>query len=803
MATGIKVVPNLVQGVTQQAAQQARYSQCLEQFDCVNSASEGAAARPCAELVKMYPGRDWTNAFFSETSRDNENYLLGVDASGDPFGIDLADGTDCTITMSATTTYLTGGTSTIKDKLRAQVAEDFTFIANREVTAAMAATTSAAKVNEALVFIKATYIRNTYKVVLSGPGSVSAAIRTTEDKPVGTDVIAEHLIDGASVSDEVVFTGSALNGTDGYTAVQRGSVIRITRADGLPFTLTTTDGQGDTAMIGFNGTAKSFDQLPAVAWAGMVLKVRGESRTEDDDYYVKYIGSGVEGEWVETVAPGVKTTLNAATLPHILVNTGYRAFEFKRPTWSTRIAGDGVKTSKDPSFIGKQLRDVFYHQRRLALLTDSSAVFSKADFAFTMFPDTVQTQLETAPVDIKPSSSSGTGATELDFAVQVSEKLYLWAQRQQHLVSHGTDTGFSQKTVSTDPAASYEYSPDIDPMPLGPFLYVATDVGEWCRLRALTFGPNGKLSGDVDVTAHAPAYVPGDVQVLTGAETLRTNFLVSEATRDQITVLNYFWDGQQFAQQALNTWRIPGGQILWAGVRSNYLRVIQQRAEGVALLKFNLTPSAVDPDTDAKYYTRLDIRVDHTKVTSMSYNSGTGNTTFTLPYTPSGPELRVVASGLLTNVATQLRGKAYEVVSVVGDVVTVKGDLTAMRFFVGHRITAERTELEFFIRGEEGSEPTDLLTVNRVTFSLANSGYTRLEVSATNGAAKKYVFEGRRLGSPSAITGAPPISNGAVSGEVGHASKDVTIKLVNDSFLPSLWQNGAYEFTAVGWKGQK
>lgn len=786
----IQVIANLVQGVTQQAAQQARDSQCKTQYDCLNDASSGAGARPGGMLVKMYPGEDLSGAYFSETDHDNENYLIVVDSTGDVSALDLADGTVCTVTDVVPTTYLQAGSGAINRKLRSQVAEDFTFLANTEVTPAMTGTTSAAKVNDALVFVRSTQLNSAYSVALSGPASATATYTTD-----ATNVTPTAVICGDLVAD--INTGT---GTHGYTATQAGSTFRIHRADNAAFIIDVADGNGDDSLLAFNGEATSFSKLPARGFDGMILKVSGEDRSSDDDYYVKFVGYPSTGNWQETVGPGTKTSLDADTMPHAVVNTGYRTFEYRRNTWSSRISGDGVGTSKDPAFIGKKVRDVFYHQRRLAILHASGAVFSKANAPFTFFPDTVQTQLDTAPVDVKPSNSTGKGATSLELAVQVAEKLFLWAQRQQHAVTHGTDSGFSQKTVSTDEAASYEYSPLVDPMAMGPFLYFTTEMGEWSSFRALQF-QQARIAGDTDLTAHVPSYIAAGVTDIAGAETLRTIFILSENNPSCIYVFNYLWDGQQFVQQAFNTWRIPGGDVLWLSVRGNRLRVLQQRPEGVAYLLFNLTPKAVDPVAGAKYSTRLDMRVDETMVTGLAYDSLTQTSTFQLPYTPTGPDVLVATRE--DKPGGHERGRSYEVELVDGDEVTVKGDLTGYKFYVGHRITAERTELEFFVRGEKGSEPTDLLTVNRYSYTLSDTGYSRLEVSSANNWAKQYVFEARRLGGPSAQVGPPPISNGSVEGEINQYAKDLTVRIVNDSFLPSFWQNAAVEYTAVGWKGQR
>jgi hypothetical protein len=135
-------------------------------------------------------------------------------------------------------------------------------------------------------------------------------------------------------------------------------------------------------------------------------------------------------------------------------------------------------------------------------------------------------------------------------------------------------------------------------------------------------------------------------------------------------------------------------------------------------------------------------------------------------------------------------------------VVTVDGDLTGSSFYAGQRITAERLESEFFIRSDNGAEPIDEITINRFKVNMAATAYTRIEVT-NRGETVTQSFEGRVLGSPSAVTGTPAPQNVDLDIGVESKSTDVKIRLVNDHFLPSAWQNVAYDFDAVGWKGAK
>jgi hypothetical protein len=188
-------------------------------------------------------------------------------------------------------------------------------------------------------------------------------------------------------------------------------------------------------------------------------------------------------------------------MPHKLVNTTLDTFTYSDQDYSTRISGDGINTAKDPGFVGKFPRDIFYYQNRLAILYTGGAVWSKSRFPFTYFPDTAQAALAEAPVDVTLVPGQTTrGASEMDFAVQIDENLFLWSPKAQFRVTSGTDN-FKQDSVAANPSTAFLYSRVCDPLAVGSFLYFPADVGPNSSLRSVQFY-QGKPNGDITVTNH-------------------------------------------------------------------------------------------------------------------------------------------------------------------------------------------------------------------------------------------------------------------------------------------------------------
>ena len=770
----VQQVPNLVQGVSQQSPQQRRDSQCEAQYDCINSASDGAAARPHFDLVKAWASRDLSDAYFQSFFHGTEEYVVGV--SNDlPFAINLSDGTDATVTQTAGTTYLATGTPANRESVRMAPVEDTIFVLNREVSPAMAATLSATQHPVAYVMFAVADASRTYKVDLTGPATINASVSFGSASSAG---LAAALV-------------TAVNGVNGYEAEASGPVVRITRTDHADFAITTDDAFSDTYMYAVKDTCPSFVKLPTRGWVGDVIKVVGESRTKTDDYYVTWTASGISGVWEETVAPVTPTSLNAAKMPHLLVNTGLNAFEYKEAVWSTRIVGD-TDSAKDPSFIGKYGRDIFYHENRLGLLQTSGCVWSKANFPYTFFPDTVQTVLADAPVDTSVIRSANTlGVSDFDFPVGFDEGLYLWSQKAQYRISTGTDNVFKQGSVSAKPSTAFRYASACLPAPVGQSLYSPYEDGVWAHLRAIQFS-NGRAQGDINLTAHIAKYIPSGVrQVVSDGEGLM--FIRTDGDNGSLYVYNFLVSGTEYAQSAWNQWRIPGGDILWIGISNNQLRVLQQRAEGVVLLNCDITPKRVDADTGAGYLTRLDMRLTEADVSSLTYSAG--YTTFVLPYKPITNDVLVITRA--DKVGGFTRGREFVVTDVTDYTVTVAGDLTGYSFYVGQRIEAKRTESEFFLRTDKGIVPMDRLTVGHFEVTFSDTGYTRLEVATPNKATRKYPFEAHKLDTAVGGTETVVPTTGVIKASVGELAQNATISLVNDTYLPSYWQTAAYDYTGV------
>lgn len=831
MTIRTRAVPNLIQGVSQQAPMQRRDTQCEEQFDCMNSPVDGCVARLGSDLIKFLSGTTLSGAFFFDIRRSASEWYLGVVYPGVIRVFDLADFTECTVNVDpsdAHEAYLTAVSGQSRDAFTATSIDDYTFVANKQIVPAMAGTLSPARPKEALFYFRAGNYQTRFVIAIIYAGTRYTWTYTTPDNSVAgnayyvtTNQLAATFFKAMTgAAAPVPTSGSSGRGvgatddgtppsgwpdpTGGTTAISlgfsmeiNGNVIRVWREDGNEFEVETTDGNGDTLLKGVKAKVSSLSDLPNRCFEGFTVKVQGDAKAADDDYYAKYVLDGTNGGyWEETVAPGVPIGLNPDTMPYQLVNTGYRTFTFGRTQWGGRVVGD-VDSAPDPSFVGRSIQHLAYDNQRLAILTEAGPIWSKARNPFVFFPDTVQTKLAEAPID---TTVSGTEEVSLlRRFVHKSGATFLWADQLQFSVSSGTQP-FTQETVEIKPSTSFEVIAQARPCGVAQSLFFASTFGSNAIIRDLyVTGDQRTAPQDTDVTGHVPRYIPNGVRWLAASDLLSLLFVQTDGAPQNLYVYNWLISGEQRPLSAWNTWRFPASStILWIGTYRSATRVLIQRPDGLAVTSLTLGIRGVDTEPGATYATRMDMRIRESAFTSITYDAGTNRTTITMPYAlTGGTPLVAVRDDDLVPSGGRGRGHAPKILSVGTNTIVLAGDYRGHHFYVGFRIRSERLESRFFLRDEAGSIPAERLQVRWIDYVHARTGYYRVEVSQKNGQQWSYPFEGRVMGDAGNILDTVVLDDGHLHVPVNSEAGQVSVRLVNDSFLPSAWQSAVWAYEAV------
>ena len=751
-------IPNLINGVSQQPAALRLASQCEQMVNCMPSPVEGLKKRPPAQhLAKLFSGSAGAGRPFTTiVDRDGSiKYLvLILDNDIKVFGL---DGSVKTVSKPDGTSYLDIAGEPSSTFRVASVA-DYTFIVNREKTAAMSATTSPSWGTKSMVFIRSAEYATTYSITVnsttvtyetlpaggkrlsasysrasntvtvtatahglftndqvdmsfqSGSGTagtftitVTGADTFTYTDPVGgttsgnCTVVHEPNYSPSTVEIAAALKASLATALGGSWTITNGAgqyVVRIAKNDGTDYTLGSSDTKTGLATVPIKGTIDTISDLPTTAEHGFIVKVVGSAATGADDYYVKFVanaGSGFDhGVWQETVAPGIQYLFDATTMPHVLIRNNDGTFTFQKFSWSGRVAGDNV-TAKEPSFVGSKIQNVNLFRNRLVLLADENVITSAADAYDRFWPESVQTVVDSDPIDLSA------GSRRINFlmsSLAFADVLLIFSRHGQFRLSSGQSTSGSltPKTAAITQVTAFEMGDVVDPVIVGRTMYFAVPKGEYNGLREF-FLPDasGPVPTSEEVTSSVPRFLPTNLCNLVATAAEEAIFAVSKDQPRRIYVYKFLFQGDNKLQSAWSYWETNGGKsVIGVDLVDSDLYAVVQYSDGVYLEKVVTHPETVDAGTTVEMLVDRKVTEASCSVALTTPSGLDVQSTITLPYpiNTSLSNMAVVGRSFAGN--TLAHGQVVQILSSTAaggaggnGTLTVRGDLTAAKFFVG------------------------------------------------------------------------------------------------------------------------
>lgn len=524
------------------------------------------------------------------------------------------------------------------------------------------------------------------------------------------------------------------------------------------------------------GTVQLFTDLTTPTGSGDIFKVAGDPSNSFDDYYVT--DSTADSVYVETSKPGEEYKLDPATMPHKLVREADGTFTFGPVEWDDRLVGD-LDSNPTPSFVGSQIRDIFFFRNRLGVVANEAFIMSRPAKYFNFWIETITAALDSDPID---GDASHNKVSILKWAVPFQKALMLFSDSTQfQITAEGTLT---QRTAKADPVTEFESSAMCRPVGLGQDVFFAqeregsTGVFEY-------YVEQETVSNDAaDTTAHVPNYVPSGVFKMAGCSVLDTLIVLTLEERNALYVYKYYWgDEQKKLQSSWSKFTFDEGDTIlnvdFIGVNA-YITV--QRDDGCYLEKMDLHANARDTGFEFKFH--LDRRVELTGV----YDSVNKWTTWTLPYPDDGTFQVALGSGFGSS-----RGVLLTVTRPSSTTVRAVGDYSASTCFVGRAYAMRYTFSTLYYRDDKGAVQAGRLQIARMFLAYDRSGYFRVEVTPLARETYSYLFTGKVLGAASLLLGTPGIHTGIFRFPVKCRNEDALITIVNDSALPSTIQSAEWE----------
>ena len=338
MAIVSRAIPTLLRGVSQASDSTKQPDHADIQDNADSSPVQGLQKRSGTQyLATLSSFPTDANVHIHTINRDTTERYVAVFSNGAVKVYDI-DGTERTVTAADGTTYL--ATTNPRSEIKTVTIADFTFVVNTSKTVRMNSVLSSYNTDflggsvvqlehQAVVFFNQVSDKTSYTVTVN---STTATHDTSSDNPLSTTTIATKIKDKLlGQNSESPTSGSALSG---FTINQNGPVLWIRKNDASSFTIDSNDTQGNTQITLIKDSVQRFSDLPTVSPNGYVVEVKGDDNTNFDNYFVKFVtnnaGTFEEGQWEETLQPGIEFKFDYDTMPHVLIRKPDNNFIFAR-----------------------------------------------------------------------------------------------------------------------------------------------------------------------------------------------------------------------------------------------------------------------------------------------------------------------------------------------------------------------------------------------------------------------------------------------------------------------------------------
>jgi hypothetical protein len=377
------------------------------------------------------------------------------------------------------------------------------------------------------------------------------------------------------------------------------------------------------------GTVQTFQDLPTGATSGDIYKVEGSADSAFAAYYVRSAGNNV---WNETVALGLRNRIDATTMPHALVRKSDGTFEFGPFSWADRKVGDET-TNANPSFVGREIRDIFWYKNRFGVAVDEGVVMTRFGDFGNFYRLTVVDVLADDRIDVQASE---TKVTKINYAVPFDGSIMLFSDQTQLRLNHGPE-GLTPSNATLDVVTNFKMVPNVRPFALGNDVYFAQENGEWATIREYYVAPDSQSNDAANVTGHVSKYIPRGVRRISGSDPHDLLMVLPGVVGDvggtspnTIFVYKFHWVSEtEKAQSAWNKYVLAtDDEILSAEVLDSKIYLLIKRSDGAHLESISLQPDARISET-INFQLYLDRM---SRSSNPTYSAGGNHTTWTLPY---------------------------------------------------------------------------------------------------------------------------------------------------------------------------
>ena len=525
-----------------------------------------------------------------------------------------------------------------------------------------------------------------------------------------------------SIGGNPITTIPYLNGT-------KEQFRHIQRRDNLALLNTSVVVSMDTALAPgtLTGTVNTIAELPAANTlsqsGGEIYRINGIDGAADD-YVIRWDGQ----TWAETVLPGELISFDASTLPYLLTRTSTDNFTFTPSPWTNRVSGISGNTgsSRQPSFVGQQISNIFFYKNRLGFVSVDNVIMSQPLEFFNFWRNSSLTTTDADPIDLK--------ATSLDdvnlFAVHpMTQGLVLFSPKEQFVMTAGNSNVLTPSTASINSVSRYEISPLVDPVLLKDKLYFVAKADSYSRMMSMLTRGDNNNPVVIDESKVVTTWLPKNINRAFRSNQNDLIGLIDNSSNYAYLFRSLDVDGQQ-PLKTWFSWELPG-KILFAAAQQDSIQFIISANSKVSAVTAFINPNEDNPLIKSIYGVITNPSLDYIQTPSGS-NKTVSNGVTTITSGVKDPNnsnwTPIVVTTFDSTDPTSSNGKIYAVTKTSDTTYTVDEDLSNIDIQFGFTYPYNIKLPKVYYRQGEAADFTASLTISRFKFAMGKTGNVSFKI---------------------------------------------------------------------------
>ena len=325
-----------------------------------------------------------------------------------------------------------------------------------------------------------------------------------------TNAVADNFT--AQLNEFVASLVTPTRNTNGFSTEAIGSIIRIWKDAYSDFTFNYWDSWGSLASFGWKYDVPKLQDLPSsFPWDGAVARINSSDGSISTSYYVmRWQGTWQEFTNRAIYENGVRKLPLLNNMPVVIRRESETEFSAKFLKTSDGLRPPLVgnaENDKDPYFVGKQIRQLFYINGRICIVAGDSLTFSEVDLLWNFYITSVINLLDADSLEVKIASERVLDILQVAI---FQSGLLIMSSEGQYLFN--TENGISPSTVIVNKLSNYSYNNRGGTVYDGDSIVFSGITGDTARLYRYRVARLTSENKALDLTIQVPSYLKGVVE---------------------------------------------------------------------------------------------------------------------------------------------------------------------------------------------------------------------------------------------------------------------------------------------------